>query len=154
LTRLRRSDIVMPNDARMGRAHMGMVVCLPKSKTNQSVSLQNSVVADIRAHIASAHFASARTAPIRSSPCGLSSSVPSCAMHAINSDSAPLPMCPFTSPRWCNGQLPSHAVHRTCSVPYAWTMEVNGVTALVQHRYHYVWMIRTRTDLLKLKALV
>ena len=49
LTRLRRCDIVMPNDSRMGRAHAEMAVCLPTTKTgpNQSVSLQNPVVAQI-----------------------------------------------------------------------------------------------------------
>jgi integrase len=52
LTRLRRCDIVMPHDPRMGQAHTGMAVCLPKTKTgpNQSVSLQSPVVADILYH--------------------------------------------------------------------------------------------------------
>lgn len=47
LTGLRRRDIVMPNDARMGRAHSHMAVILPKTKTglNQSVSLQRHDVA-------------------------------------------------------------------------------------------------------------
>jgi integrase len=51
LTRLRRCDIIMPNDPRMGRAHVGMAVCLPRTKTglNQSVALQNPVVAEILA---------------------------------------------------------------------------------------------------------
>jgi integrase len=49
LTRLRRCDIVMPNDSRMGRAHTEMAVCLPTTKTgpNQSVSLQNPHVAGV-----------------------------------------------------------------------------------------------------------
>lgn len=49
LTRIRRRDIVLPNDARMGRAHTSMAVCLTKTKTgpNQSVALQNRDVADI-----------------------------------------------------------------------------------------------------------
>lgn len=49
LTRLRRRDIVMPNDPRMGRAATGMAVCLYRTKTglNQSVTLQNPVVAQL-----------------------------------------------------------------------------------------------------------
>lgn len=49
LTGLRRRDIVMPHDARMGRAHTDMAVCLPRTKTgpNQSVSLQNTDVAEL-----------------------------------------------------------------------------------------------------------
>jgi integrase len=49
LTRLRRCDIVLPHDARMGRAFTGMAVCLPHTKTgpNQSVPLQSQTVADI-----------------------------------------------------------------------------------------------------------
>ena len=41
----------MPNDPRMGRAHTGMAVCLPRTKTglNQSVALQDPVVADVLA---------------------------------------------------------------------------------------------------------
>ena len=52
LTRLRRCDIVMPNDSRMGRAHTEMAVCLPTTKTgpNQSVSLQNPHIAEILCH--------------------------------------------------------------------------------------------------------
>jgi integrase len=51
LTRLRRCDIIMPNDPRMGQVHAGMAVCLPRTKTglNQSVALQNPVVADVLA---------------------------------------------------------------------------------------------------------
>lgn len=49
LTRIRRRDVVMPNDARMGRAHSAMAVCLTKTKTgpNQSVSLYRPEVAQI-----------------------------------------------------------------------------------------------------------
>jgi len=49
LTRIRLRDVVMPNDARLGRAHTAMAVCLAKTKTgpNQSVSIQNQDVADI-----------------------------------------------------------------------------------------------------------
>lgn len=49
LTGLRRRDIVMPHDARMGRAHTGMAVILPKTKTglNQSVNLQRLDVAEL-----------------------------------------------------------------------------------------------------------
>lgn len=49
LTRIRLKDVVMPNDARMGRAHPDMAVCLGKTKTgrDQSVSVQNTDVADI-----------------------------------------------------------------------------------------------------------
>lgn len=49
LTRLRRCDIVMPNDARMGQAHTGMAVILKQTKTgrNQSVPLQSQAVADV-----------------------------------------------------------------------------------------------------------
>ena len=49
LTGLRRKDIVMPNDARMGRAHTKMAVCLPKTKTgpNQSVDIQRTEVAEL-----------------------------------------------------------------------------------------------------------
>ena len=52
ITGLRRCDIVMSNDARMGRAHTGMAVCLPRSKTglNQSVSVQNPDVATLLSH--------------------------------------------------------------------------------------------------------
>jgi integrase len=41
LTRLRRCDIVMPSDSRMGNVNHEMVVCLPKTKTgvNQSVEV-------------------------------------------------------------------------------------------------------------------
>lgn len=47
LTGLRLKDIVMPSDARMGRAHTRMAVCLPKTKTgpNQSVDIQRPDVA-------------------------------------------------------------------------------------------------------------
>ena len=43
LLRLRRRDIVMPNDARMGSADRSMAVCLGQTKTgrNQDVPLQN-----------------------------------------------------------------------------------------------------------------
>ena len=46
---LRRCDIVMPSDARMGRASTGMAVILPRTKTglNQSVPLQDPVVAQV-----------------------------------------------------------------------------------------------------------
>ena len=49
LTGLRRKDIVMPHDARMGRAHSKMAVCLPETKTgpNQSVDVQRSDVATL-----------------------------------------------------------------------------------------------------------
>ena len=49
LTRIRRRDVVMPNDARFGRAHSTMAVCLSRTKTglNQSVALQSQDVADI-----------------------------------------------------------------------------------------------------------
>lgn len=49
LTRLRRRDIVMPNDPRMGRAAPGMAICLYRTKTglNQSVTLQNPDVAQL-----------------------------------------------------------------------------------------------------------
>ena len=53
LTRIRRCDVVMPNDSRVGRVHAavgtGMAICLPHTKTgpNQSVTVQNQVVADI-----------------------------------------------------------------------------------------------------------
>jgi integrase len=49
LTRIRFKDVVMPNDARMGRAHPEMAVCLGKTKTgrDQSVSVQNTDVADV-----------------------------------------------------------------------------------------------------------
>jgi integrase len=49
LTRLRRCDIVMPHDARMGQAHTGMAVILKHTKTgkNQSVPLQSQSVADV-----------------------------------------------------------------------------------------------------------
>jgi len=49
LTGLRRCDIVLPHDARMGAVHTGMAVCLPKTKTgrNQSVSLQHPGVAQL-----------------------------------------------------------------------------------------------------------
>ncbi len=49
LTRIRRRDVVMPNDARMGRAHTAMAVCLTKTKTgpNQSVALFRPEVAAI-----------------------------------------------------------------------------------------------------------
>lgn len=49
LTRIRRRDVVMPNDARFGRAHSAMAVCLARTKTglNQSVALQSQDVADI-----------------------------------------------------------------------------------------------------------
>ena len=50
LTRLRICDVVMPR--RMGRAHSGMAVCLPLTKTgrNQWVSLLDSAVAAILQH--------------------------------------------------------------------------------------------------------
>ena len=54
LTRLRYHDVVMPNDARLGSAHTGMVVRLARTKTglNQSVSLANSEVqAVLRAYL-------------------------------------------------------------------------------------------------------
>lgn len=49
LTRLRRCDIIMPNDRRMGSVATGMAVCLERTKTglNQSVTLQNPDVATI-----------------------------------------------------------------------------------------------------------
>jgi integrase len=49
LTRIRRRDVVMPNDARFGRAHSTMAVCLARTKTglNQSVAVQSQDVADI-----------------------------------------------------------------------------------------------------------
>jgi integrase len=52
LTRLRRCDIIMPRDPRMGRVHSGMAVCLPRTKTglNQSVTLQDPSVAELLAH--------------------------------------------------------------------------------------------------------
>lgn len=67
LTRLRRCDIVMPNDSRMGRAHTEMAVCLPTTKTgpNQSVSLQNPHVADILCRwVRSRHLPPNSTEPI------------------------------------------------------------------------------------------
>jgi integrase len=52
LTSLRKRDIVMPSDARMGQADKGMAVILPKTKTgpNQSVTVQNERVATILCH--------------------------------------------------------------------------------------------------------
>ena len=49
LTRIRLLDVVMPHDARMGRAHTAMAVCLARTKSgpNQSVSVQNPCVADV-----------------------------------------------------------------------------------------------------------
>ena len=49
LTRIRRRDVVMPNDARMGHAHAAMAVCLARTKTglNQSVALGRKDVADV-----------------------------------------------------------------------------------------------------------
>lgn len=49
LTRLRLRDIILPDDARMGRAHTNMAVCLAKTKTgiNQSVSVDRLEVASI-----------------------------------------------------------------------------------------------------------
>jgi len=49
LTRIRRRDVVMPDDARMGRAHTSMAVCLAKTKTglNQSVAVDRPEVAHI-----------------------------------------------------------------------------------------------------------
>lgn len=49
LLSLRRCDIVMPSDARMGRAATGMAVVLPRAKTglNQSVPLQDPNVAAV-----------------------------------------------------------------------------------------------------------
>lgn len=49
LTHLRQKDIVMPNDARMGRADTGMAVILKHTKTgkNQSVTIQRSDVAQL-----------------------------------------------------------------------------------------------------------
>jgi len=47
LTRIRLLDVIMPHDARMGRAHTAMAVCLSRTKTgpDQSVSLQSPDVA-------------------------------------------------------------------------------------------------------------
>ena len=52
LVGLRRCDVVMPLDPRMGRAHTRMAVVLPSAKTglNQSVALQHQGVADLFAH--------------------------------------------------------------------------------------------------------
>lgn len=49
LTRIRRRDVVMPSDARFGRAHTAMAVCLARTKTglNQSVALRCPDVAAI-----------------------------------------------------------------------------------------------------------
>ena len=49
LTHLRRKDIVMPHDARMGRADTGMAVILKHTKTgkNQSVTIQRPEVAQL-----------------------------------------------------------------------------------------------------------
>ena len=49
LTHLRRQDIVMPHDARMGRADTGMAVILKHTKTgkNQSVTIQRLEVAQL-----------------------------------------------------------------------------------------------------------
>ena len=49
LLSLRRSDVVLPRDPRMGRAHVGMMVVLRATKTgpNQSVSLQSEDVAQL-----------------------------------------------------------------------------------------------------------
>ena len=49
LTRIRRRDVVMPHDARFGRSHTSMAVCLARTKTglNQSVALRNPDVAAI-----------------------------------------------------------------------------------------------------------
>ena len=52
LTHLRRKDIVMPSDARMGRADTGMAVILKHTKTgkNQSVTVQRPEVAQLLCH--------------------------------------------------------------------------------------------------------
>lgn len=52
LTRIRLTDVVMPNDARMGRAHTAMAVVLRTAKTGkmQSVSVWSSDVAQLLAH--------------------------------------------------------------------------------------------------------
>ena len=52
LTRIRLSDVVMPNDARMGRAHPTMAVVLRAAKTGkmQSVSVWSSDVAQLLAY--------------------------------------------------------------------------------------------------------
>jgi len=49
LTRIRLHDVVMPHDARMGKAHTGMAVCLARTKTglNQSVALHRPEVAAV-----------------------------------------------------------------------------------------------------------
>ena len=49
LTRIRLRDVILPNDARMGRAHTAMAVCLARTKTglNQSVALDRPDVASI-----------------------------------------------------------------------------------------------------------
>jgi integrase len=63
LTRLRRCDIVMPDDARMGGAHTGMAVCLSRTKTglNQSVALQSHAVAAILQQWVQRHTRDARS---------------------------------------------------------------------------------------------
>ena len=49
LTRMRRRDVIMPHDPRMGAAQTQMALCLPIAKTglDQSVVLRNPVVADV-----------------------------------------------------------------------------------------------------------
>ena len=49
MTRLRFKDIIIPHDARMGKAHIGMALRLPKTKTglNQWVSLHNDRVSSL-----------------------------------------------------------------------------------------------------------
>jgi len=49
LIRLQRADVIMPNDARMGRSHTSMALRLARTKTglNQWVSLQSTVVAEL-----------------------------------------------------------------------------------------------------------
>jgi len=49
MTRIHLHDVVLPNDARMGRAHTAMAVCLAETKTgrNQSVALDRQSVRDI-----------------------------------------------------------------------------------------------------------
>jgi integrase len=49
LTRIHLREVVLPNDPRMGRAHIAMAVCLAETKTgrNQSVALDRQSVRDV-----------------------------------------------------------------------------------------------------------
>ena len=125
ITGLRRCDVVMSHDARMGRAHTGMAVCLPQSKTglNQSVSVQipdalhaldEITTSQRRYHrsrirlltrvVGSSHAQRLRRSRCRS--------------HTV---CAALPPA-----RWCYRRFPSPEVGRARSL--SWSMEIARVT--------------------------